>query len=234
MSNNCVFLPNSVGIVQPLNDPYWSKVSLLTHLNGQDGSTTFIDEKGNALPKSGSPVLSNGQSVFGGSSLYCGNGAGSLHLNGTSSAFNFGTGDFTLEAWIYPTANKDSGIMSNTYNAASTNINVTLLSTGKIRLSSYTAVIGDGSSIINLNEWTHVAVSRSGNTIYLWVNGQLDRTFNYSSTFSDNYFTIGFANKGDNAGGYTFNGYIDEVRVTKGVARYTAPFAVPNAPFPNA
>lgn len=231
MSNNFIqFYSVNLSSSQPLSDPYWTSVKLLTHLDGADGSTTFTDVKGHAFTKSGTVTLSATQSKFGGTSLYCNGG----YIYASSSPdFNFGTGDFTLEAWIYPTASADGGILCNTYNPNSANINMVFLATGKIRLSTYTSVIGDGSLIVNLNEWTHVAVSRNGSKLYLWVNGQLAGAFNYSSSFSDTMMYIGSANKGDNAGAVNFRGYIDEARVTKGVARYTASFSVPTDAFPN-
>src|SRR6185437_4647016 len=84
---------------------------------------------------------------------------------------------------------------------------------------------------LSANTWYHVAFVRSGNTITAYVNGVQygsPVTDSSTATFNNQVFIGSYA---DSYG--KFQGYIDELRVTKGVARYLANFTPPNAPFPN-
>jgi hypothetical protein len=89
------------------------------------------------------------------------------------------------------------------------------------------------TSTISTGQWYHVAVSRSGTTTRIFIDGTLEDT-EASDTTSYNYSTddllIG-RNGWNDSGSQGFYGYIDEVRITKGVARYTDTFPEPTAPF---
>ena len=83
------------------------------------------------------------------------------------------------------------------------------------------------SGTLNLNTWNHVAVTREGSVFRLFVNGtQVD-------TFTSSTVEIGFLNDPLTVGSYNstgyFNGYLSDVRITKGLARYTASFTPPTA-----
>ena len=92
-----------------------------------------------------------------------------------------------------------------------------------------------GTTTVALNIWHHIAIVRSGNVFTAFLNGTSEVTATSSISLVDNaeLLTIG-------ALGYTsppflsfFTGYIDYLRITKGVARYTANFTPPTAPFPD-
>ena len=76
----------------------------------------------------------------------------------------------------------------------------------------------------SVSTWYHVAYVRSGTSFNLYVNGILESTVTNSDSFNFSGWTIGRGYY-DNQ----FNGYIDDFRITKGVARYTAPFTPPTA-----
>jgi hypothetical protein len=97
---------------------------------------------------------------------------------------------------------------------------------------NYSGAIVTGATAISINTWTHVAVSRNGNTFRLFVNGVVDATAtstNSQTTNASDVFYVGRAGFDSNR---IVTGYLDDVRLTKGYARYTANFTAPTAPFP--
>jgi hypothetical protein len=104
------------------------------------------------------------------------------------------------------------------------------LSVGGIPIYAVNTVsVISGSSAISNNVWTHIAISKSGNSTKLFVNGTQS-----GSTYTDNNTYLATAQLQIGArydGVASFLGYIDDVRVTKGIARYTSNFAVPTTAF---
>jgi hypothetical protein len=92
----------------------------------------------------------------------------------------------------------------------------------------------DGTTTIAANQWYHVAVTRTGaGVMRLFVDGvQEDTTTDASAINGPASFNVGDRQASDPNGQYPFNGYIEQVRVTKGVARYTSNFTPPTAPYP--
>jgi hypothetical protein len=75
----------------------------------------------------------------------------------------------------------------------------------------------------------HVAVSRSGTSLKMFFDGVQVASATDSTSFTDNAYGVRIGG----SSGYSFNGYIDDLRITKGYARYTANFTPPSAPFPD-
>ena len=167
-------------------------------------------------------------------------GSGSMYFDGTgdwavmpaSSLMAMGTGDFTWEAWIYATAASDQPI----YECRSTSSNtdgftVTAFSSTVIRV--YTVSVLVTATISNyLNTWTHVAFTRSGSTNRLFINGTLQNTATALDNFSNQVAVVGGGRYNSNNIDKSFTGYMQDVRVTKGYARYTSNFTPPTAAFP--
>ena len=88
-----------------------------------------------------------------------------------------------------------------------------------------------GATTLSLNTWYHVAVSRTGSSLQLFVNGVVDAVATNTAALGDssNVAKIG----AEPAASQYFSGYIDDLRITKGAGRYTANFAPPVAAFPN-
>lgn len=235
-------------------DTDFAKVSLLLHGNGTNGSTVFVDSSSNsfAVTGFGNAQISTAQSKFGGASLAF-DGSGDYLRVADNDAFEIGAGDFTLEAWIYLTgysasysgnffamiACKDSGA-AGAGRAFAFSVNGTASSWTGLSLvlfaSNTTNTGNTGSFAFSLNTWYHVAVARSGSTVRLYVDGNdvgggtNTRSVQATTTLvtigaEDPFYQASFA--------YWFPGYIDDLRITKGVARYTANFTPPSAQLPS-
>ena len=90
------------------------------------------------------------------------------------------------------------------------------------------------SSSFSANTWHHIALVRNSNLFTLYVNGNSVGTFTEGKNMTDNALTIGSAvDHRANTSDFKMNGYIDEIRITKGIARYTANFTPPTAQFPD-
>ena len=172
-------------------------------------------------------------------------GTGSLYFDGSSylnsslnrPLYQLGSGDFTLEAWVYVTSTSGSAqtLMAKgtgAGNQASYVIQLNSNGTWVYNLSSNgsTWAYADVSMGTNaLNTWQHIALVRSGSTFTPYLNGVAGTPTTSSLTLfaGTASFTIG----SDDAGTNKLYGYVDELRVTKGVARYTANFTPPTAAF---
>lgn len=208
-----------------------SNTLLLLHFNGSNNSTIFLDDTGDGRTQNGVVAIGNAQisttqRKFGGTSAYF-DGTGD-YLNVTSSTLAFGTGDFTFECWFY------SSIISNTQtilsfrdpNTADLGLGITLYAS-KVNIDTYAYNYITGTTTLSSNTWYHVAVSRSGNSMKLFINGVQEgstATVNFNLT---NYkWNIGYGPNG------YFTGYIDELRVSNN-ARYTSNFTPASEQFAN-
>ena len=219
-------------------DPQFGSVSLLLHGDGTNGSTTIVDSSRNAvaLARAGNtpPIISTVQSKYGGSSiLFANSGGATSYLDlAANSLFSFPF-DFTFECWVYATA--QGSAFSSTVIETAGNFTDGLVLRGDSAQTSWSWTVG-GSSIgggsLTLNAWNHLAVSRSGSTIRVFRDGVQQGTATNAIAISP---TAGASRIGEGilATNRGFNGYIDDLRITKGIARYTANFTPPTAPFPD-
>lgn len=241
-----VTLQNINASVSTEGDLNYSNVSLLLHMDGDNGSTNFADSS--SSPKTvgainGTPALSTAQAKFGSSSLLLNNTGTSANSSdtlriasgGAGGAFDLSTGDFTIEFHIRPAAAQTTRLIIGSANA--------LFGTGGwgIRLDSGSLVLlgsGNGQGSVSwawsANTWYHIAVCRSGATTKIFVDGTQvgsNLTPTFAAESAGSYVYLGaHASENYNAS-YGFNGHLDEVRITKGVARYTANFTAPSAAY---
>jgi len=200
-------------------------------------SNRFVDNSTNgfAITRNGdvkvttfSPFAAGSQysaTVNGGSGYF--DGSGDYLSAANNVALQFSTGDFSFECWIYPTVvNVQQEIISKGTNNAGT-FDVGINNSGKLELYTTVIVFSSSASIIT-NTWQHVALTRSGTTLRLFLNGVLDTTVSSFSTDFNNTATlfIGAFNGSQNY----FNGYISNLRLVKGTAVYTSAFTPPTAP----
>lgn len=205
-------------------DPDFASVEILLHADGADGSTTFIDNSGNGLTvtPSGNAQISTTQSKFGGASLRLAGTGDYLSFSGGTSV---GTGDFCIEFFIYSGWSGDTMLFdfrSHADLALWTNSNgLILFNSGTFATRAY----------LNYDTWQHIAVTRSGTTLRLFVDG----TQEYSTTDSGNFNTAGGTNwigRPFDANWSNPNLWMDEFRLSR-VARYTTTFTPPTAAFPD-
>jgi len=178
------------------------------------------------------PTAAYSTANVGGSGYF--DGTGDRISVSNNSSLNLGTGDFTVECWAYSLTplgsysveyahlmGKGNGVLTGTYSLG--------FYLSKIYFGSTS-----GTTTLTSNQWYHLAVTRSGTTLRLFVNGALEATATVTTDFtSASSFNIGDRESGDANNNYPFNGYISNVRVVKGTAVYTAAFTPPTAPLTN-
>ncbi len=224
-------------------DPFITDVSTLMHFDGTNGSTTFTDQvAGNTWSANGTVSLSTAHSQFGGSALFP-NNAGYISTP-ANTGFNLGSGDFTIEAWVYQLANNTGYLNVGYYQTIIGQLDLGTGTNEAFGVVTYNGMPNGGivngttgygtvqaASALTLNTWNHIAYVRHGSTFTLYVNGVAAATA--TSALAANTSTYQICIGADSTGKAIFNGYIDEVRVTKGIARYLNNFTVPTAEFQN-
>ena len=213
-------------------DPYYNNVSLLLHGDGTNGSTTIVDSSSNnfSVTPAGIAQISTTQSKFGGASIAL-DGSGDDLKTISDAAFGFGTGDFTIEFFLYYTGgNGYTFFFVNLLNdIANTYIGYGLDNGSKNPWVWSGATVLTTSTAITNNTWQHHAVVRSSGVLTIYLDGLAVGSTTWTPDIgSQRPFCIGSSSLGSQ---YTA-GYIDDFRITKGVARYTANFTPPTAPFP--
>ena len=162
-------------------------------------------------------------------------GTGSLALDGTGDYltvastldFAFGTGAFTLEAWVYNTGISGSNQIIFDFRTTDPSWAPTLYlqaSTNTIRLAANQTVLLETAFALLTNTWYHIALSKASGNTRIFINGiQSGSTYTDSNTYIQGPITIG--SRFDGTSG--FAGYIDDVRISKGIGRYTTNFTAP-------
>jgi len=174
----------------------------------------------------GNTKSSTTQTKFLSSSMYF-DGTGDYIEADDQDIGNFGTGDFTVEGWFYLTASPSNYITvaETRGSGGSTTGWVMAISAGDFYVYSG-AFIGAKGSAISSNTWYHWAFTRSGTDQKVFLNGtQTGSTYTTARNYTDNNFTIGAKHDASEF----FTGYQSDVRITKGLARYTSNFTAPTA-----
>lgn len=209
-------------------DQHFDQVVLLLHMDGINGSNAFVDSSlsQKTVSAAGDAAISTAKSKWGGASLLLDGSGDYLSVQGHDD-FVFGTGDFTVELWINTTTT-DEKVLVDQY--TSTNSWQFSIKNGNLSWYSNGYALA-GSIPVNTGAWRHIAATRGAGTLRFFVDGALDGT----AALGTNYTTklalgIGAQVASRNAG-YDLPGNIDDLRITKGVCRYTANFTPPTAPF---
>jgi len=177
------------------------------------------------------PTASYTPSTDGGSGFF--DGTGDYLTAPSNAAWAFGTGDFTVEAWIYPRSFAIyEAIASNMQNGSDTTWGFLFNSSGGLRFQSYFIVFLDtNTSTVTLNAWNHVVAVRSGSNGAIFINGT--RRAN-SASFTNNLSTSATLFIGrENPDAAEFDGYISSLRIVKGTAVYdptASTITVPTSP----
>jgi hypothetical protein len=172
------------------------------------------------------PTASWSAATYGGSGYF--DGSGDYLTAASNAAFAFGTGVFTIEAWVYLTSTAGANIFQDeTTNSYQFYVNTS----SKLEFTvSGVAVIATSSASIVANQWNHVAVVREGtgsNQVKLYINGGQDGS-GTSATSIVNSATNYIGRTG--TGTRQLNGYLSDLRIVKGTAVYTGNFTPPTAP----
>ena len=227
-------------------DAHFPKVEALLPFDGTNGatSTTDLSDRGNTVTFGGDAEISTAQSKFAGSSLSLdGNGD---YVDLPQATNQLVSEDFTIEFWFRINSGAGSetiGLFGSYYTTPS--------GKGMIMASSATynqvyfqwhygasdwaylnQTQGTRTALSN-NTWYHVAVTRSGSTWRLFLNGTQEDSVTQSSYITDSGSTTRLGNYGPSATASDgLNGYIEDFRITRGVARYTSNFTAPTSAHP--
>lgn len=218
-------------------DPYWNQVSSLLHMDGTDGSTSFIDEKGNIWTAAGNAKLTTAAPLYGTASGTF-DGTGDI-VSASSAAWNdLSTGDFTIEFAFKGPLTKDSTVLSKRTGGA-TGWAIEVRATGSIWLRAaingtyHEPALQTAVGVVAANTLSRICLQRSSTTYSIFAEGVQIITQTYSGSLdnSGNALRIGSANA---AGEDYLLAVVDEYRITKGIARYTSAGYTPSSsPFPN-
>jgi hypothetical protein len=205
-------------------DEFFSDVVAL--LNFEQATIEDLSSAARTVTARGNAALSTTQAKYGTKSLFCdGNGDGITIDHETTDGFAANAGDWTIEMWAYPTSlhNGHLCIISNTAFSA-VGLQMLLTSDGQIELSNASAGAFLGGSY-SANQWQHFAAVRSSGTITIYRDGVSQGTT--AQTPASNGTGLAFGFSATNFGNYFFDGYLDDIRYTRGVARYTSAFTPP-------
>jgi len=215
----------------PAYDPYYPNVVMNLHSNAgtvlpfnTDASTNNfqVTQVGDTSPSNLTPFIANGywSNYF--------NGSTSRMSVATSTAFGFGTGNFTIEFWLYYTGGNGYKFFFVNYSGAGNYIGYGLQSGTLTPWVWNNADVLVASSNITTNTWQHHAVVRNGSTLTIYLNGTSIGSTTWSVDIgSTKPMYIGW-NSGDNT--QTTQGYISNFRAVKGTAVYTSAFTPPTTP----
>jgi hypothetical protein len=212
-------------------------------MNGANNSTTFIDSSQNALAITAlaDAKISTAQSKFGGSAAYF-DGTGD-YLTVADNAVNaFGLGDFTIECWVnfsaLPGTNLNMGIANVMTSASSATTTMWWLGLENASGTTRLKLGRHGNGLVyayfnwtpSLNTWYHIAITRSSSSVIsMFIDGVSQSVTTSGSNWANNFSATTILAVGYVATALTFNGYIDDFRLTR-AARYTASFTPPTAP----
>ena len=229
--------------------PFEVPTSKLTAIPGTEYLFNFDNPKvitEQTTPIGGRVAISDQVTKYSPTSMYF-DGTDGLYLASGDGAVatNFEGGDFTMECWVYPTNNLTSTQMLFYGQSATVQAGMRIAS-GSLQLfngpSSGSVKASASLSGVSINQWIHCAIVRYNNTVNVYVNGvsgaSVSDTNKYSRTTTDvgkisigTYFWSAadqdFSGRNQE---YGFVGYMEDLRVTEGVARYTSNFTPPTAP----
>lgn len=221
-------LPGGVGAAGKgqggATDPDFANVSLLLHFDGADASTTIIDSgpAGRTMTANGNAQLDTDIPYFGtASGLF--DGSGDYVSAAASTAFEFGSGNVTIEMFMRLTGPDNFSLFYTEDGNTSLHFDA---SRWVWRANNSNVFVTTDNP--NLNQWYHIALVVNGSTTRVYRDAVIVATgTSVACANSNSAIRIG-------TGYQSLNGRLDEYRITKGVARYTAAgFTIPTAAFPD-
>lgn len=212
-----------------------SYTKLLIHSNTTDGSTSIIDSSlsNHIITAYGNAQHKITQFKFGSTSIFFG-GVTTDYLGAPSSTdFNFGSDPFTIDCWVYLNSIASDGFLFYHWTDQTTNsedfVYWYIRSNDTLRFQYFIAggpggsATVDSSGTVPTGEWVHLAVVRSGGTLTHYINGVASGSGSMGAIPNQSVgFRIGtYRPVADGNGGPygLIDGYIDEYRISKGIAR---------------
>jgi hypothetical protein len=182
----------------------------------------------NDLETVGNAQISTTQSKFGGSSIYL-DGTGDWINGPVTPNFNLSSGNWTIEGWYYPTSYSvgNNVILLIGASGADKIVIATIGTSGHLYYLLNGSTVISTTSAGTVNSWSHFALVKNGATTTLYLNGTSIGTTASVPTSSSKLIQIG-----TDGGGAPYVGYLQDIRVTNGIARYTAAFTPPATAFP--
>lgn len=228
-----IYTNNFVPPVAPVQ-PVANTVLLL---NSTSAGIVDVTTK-NDIETAGDVRVSTAVSKFGGSSMYF-DGTGDYLSIPRNSILDPGAGDFTYECWLYLSGTQRASIIGSgsAGNVFTTWIDYNSTGSGKLGIwassngSSWNMINADvggngvGTTTLSTETWYHVAYTRSGNVFRLFLNGSLEVSVTVAGAIAASNSSWEIGRQG--IYGHTLLGYIQDFRITKGHARYTANFTAP-------
>lgn len=215
-----------------------TNTKLLLHFNGADGATSTLDSStGKAVTFVANAQIDTAQKKFGVSSLLL-DGTGDYITLADSADWHFSNGNFTIDLWVRFNSTTGNQQLANQYVDANnfwtfyknSNNGISFY----VRQSSTDVVLmSTANSLVTTNTWYHIALVRDGSNCKIFIDGDskaLTGTDFGATSLNDLATTlkIGYLASGNEQ---ELNGWIDEFRIVKGVAKYTANFTAPTSPY---
>ena len=239
-SQNYVILPKGTasqsGVLRDITDvvgagrTFYDNLVLAMPFNAATGLTDVSSRNRNPASYGNVSISSTISKYYGSSAKFDGNGDYlSIDVGISTSTSDFVLGpsgsDFTIEMYLYATSSANGGIIStySNWNTGYLNRWALIFSENNIQWYNSAGGIGIGESAI-LNQWVHYAICRSGSTITMYRNGISIGT----QTTNQNYTSIDPLVTGYINGWGYYQGYIQDLRIYKGIAKYTANFTPPD------
>ena len=220
------FLPSTSALTATYTPSYAAQISLQTAQ-----SSTIRDNSFNSFAITNTGTVTAGNSVVpsAGTYSYSFNGSSQYLTVPFNTAFAFGTGNFTIEAWIYPVSfNSYNGVID--LRDSNPGVSVVYFSNGVLSFGTSGSVyLETASGVILSGCWTHIACVRYNGVKYIYVNGAQVAT---TSDSQNNTSTSGVVYIGRTNDSWYVNGYISNLRVVKDIAVYTTAFNPPTVPLP--
>ena len=226
---------------QSSGETSFNKVSLLLPFDGSDTATSTSDESDNShtITFAGTAQLDTAQNKFGTASLLLDGDSDYIQVADHDS-FDFDAENFTVECWIRFAALGNNTIFSHWANGTSSSMSYYLTyfnGSGILRLGHYLSGNADTSYSWSpsTGTWYHIALERSGTTLKVYIDGTSVISVSASTTAlqaSEDPFRVGVfndASTGSPSLDWYFNGHIDDLRITKGLARYGTNFTPPTS-----
>lgn len=214
-----------------------SFTKLLLHCDGADGSTTFTDSSAGAhtVTAAGNAQIDTAQKKFGTGSLLC-DGTGDFATSNDHADYELGSADFTIDKWVrWNSVGANQTLISKWFSTGNQRSWLIYYDGTNIRFQWST----DGSDSTSVarswspsnGTWYHLAVVRTGSIIRIFIDGtQIGTDGAISATIFNGTGALNIGGfNGD--GTFPFNGWLDEIRLSPGIARWTSNFTPPTAAY---